>query len=212
VVRGRASRGRLPESRRRSSAENWQTRAEPARASRHDRGVDLEPHLRPVIGSEREPRSPDAEIARHAARQHGVVARRQLVELGIGNRAIDHRVARGRLHVLHRGVFAVGHRVLSSEAAWMAAVLAGGDAAVLSHQSAAALWGVRQSRSGRVPVTAPRHRRSRGRIALHQGQLPEDEVTTHRGIPVTTPPGPCSTSPPSSRPTALSARSTRRRS
>jgi hypothetical protein len=71
-----------------------------------------------------------------------VVVRAQLVALGVGSRAIEHRVAKGRLHIVHRGVYAVGHPRLSREGRWMAAVLVAGRGAVLSHRSAAALWGV----------------------------------------------------------------------
>lgn len=128
----------------------------------------------------------DELIARLAARQHGVVARRQLVALGLGARAIDRRIARGRLHPLHRGVYAVGHRVVSQRGRWMAAVLATGEGAVLSHRSAAALWDIRPS-EGRIELTAPWARRARQGLLLHRAVLPADEVTTHEGIPTTTP-------------------------
>jgi Protein of unknown function (DUF559)/Transcriptional regulator, AbiEi antitoxin len=58
-------------------------------------------------------------IVQLAERQHGVVARHQLSELGIGRRAIGSRLAAGRLHAIHRGVYAVGHRVLSARGRWM---------------------------------------------------------------------------------------------
>jgi hypothetical protein len=67
-----------------------------------------------------------------------VVARGQLLARGVGQDAIDHRLTVGRLHPIHRGVFAVGHRVLSREAYWIAGVLAAGLGAALSHRSAAA--------------------------------------------------------------------------
>ena len=128
----------------------------------------------------------DEWIARLAERQHGVVARRQLREFGIGQRAIEHRVERGRLHVVYRGVYAVGHRILTTQGRWMAAVMASGAGAVLSHRSAAALWGIRPW-SG-IEVTAPHARRARAGILLHYLPLPRDEVTTELGIPVTTVP------------------------
>src|SRR3954470_25056397 len=96
----------------------------------------------------------DLAIAILAERQHGVVARAQLLALGVGPRAIDHRVACGRLHVVHRGVYAVGHRRLTIRSWWMAATLA--TDGVLGHRAAAALWGVRRSEA--VEVTAPRKR------------------------------------------------------
>ena len=132
------------------------------------------------------PRAPDQIIAELAARQHGVVARGQLLAAGVGRRAIDGRIARGLLHPLHRGVFAVGHRRVSRDGWWMAAVLAGGERAVLSHRSAAALWRMRDT--GRTPeVTVARHRGSRPGVQYHEAVLPPDELTVERGIPVTTP-------------------------
>jgi very-short-patch-repair endonuclease len=123
-------------------------------------------------------------VAELAGRQHGVVARWQLVEIGLGHRAIDHRIADGRLHVIHRGVYAVGHRRLTREGGWMAAVLAAGSGAVLSHRSAAALWGLR--RSDRVEVITPRRCRH-PRFETHRIVLPPDEITVQDGIPVTNP-------------------------
>jgi very-short-patch-repair endonuclease/predicted transcriptional regulator of viral defense system len=127
----------------------------------------------------------DRLIAGLAERQHGVVARAQLLELRIGPRAIDHRLAVGRLYALHRGVFAVGHRVIGAEGRWMAAVLAAGDGAALSHRSAGALWMLRPD-GRRIDVTVPRQRRARRGVTLHVASLQEDERTVRRGIPVTT--------------------------
>ncbi|MBW8060531.1 MAG: type IV toxin-antitoxin system AbiEi family antitoxin domain-containing protein [Solirubrobacterales bacterium] len=86
----------------------------------------------------------ERETAALATRQHGVVARRQLLAAGLGSRAIEGRIDAGRLHKLHRGVYAVGHERLSQRGFWMAAALAAGESAVLSHRSAAALWGLTQ--------------------------------------------------------------------
>lgn len=77
---------------------------------------------------------PDEVIAGVAGRQHGVVARAQLVAAGIGARAIELRVGSGRLHPLYRGVYAVGHYVVSQRGRWMAATLATGG--VISHRPA----------------------------------------------------------------------------
>src|ERR1700761_893540 len=82
----------------------------------------------------------DRRIAAIAGRQHGVVTVEQLAEAGIDKDGVAWRVRTGRLHRLHRGVYAVGHRSLSWRGRWLAAVLAVGDGAVLSHSSAAALW------------------------------------------------------------------------
>jgi len=130
-------------------------------------------------------RGTDARIAELAEAQHGVVARQQLLGLGLRREAIAVRLEAGRLRSLHRGVYAVGHRPSTQEARWTAAVLACGSGAVLSHRSAAALWGVRD-RSGRaIEVTVARKSRSRGGIRRHYAVLPTDEVTVERGIPVT---------------------------
>jgi predicted transcriptional regulator of viral defense system len=126
-------------------------------------------------------------IVQLAERQHGVVARHQLSELGIGRRAIGSRLAAGRLHAIHRGVYAVGHRVLSARGRWMAAVLSAGPGAALSHRSAASLWGLLRSVPVVADVTTQARHRPRARIRLHRSRLPPDELTTAADIPVTTP-------------------------
>ncbi len=131
----------------------------------------------------------DARIARLADRQHGVVARRQLVDIGVGNRAIGDRLAGARLIPLHRGVYAVGHRQLRREGRWLAAVLAAGPGAVLSHLDAAALHGIRSMPEGRkVTVSTPAHAREIDGIWLkaRRALTPEDRAVV-RGIPVTSP-------------------------
>jgi very-short-patch-repair endonuclease len=130
----------------------------------------------------------DRAIAELAKDQHGVVSRGQLVALGLGAKAIRYRLDRGRLHILYRSVYAVGHRDLSAEGWWMAAVLAGGEGAVLSHRSAAALWGVRKTMRAATDVTVGRHRRLRPGLQFHWTQLAPDELTRECGIPVTTVP------------------------
>ncbi len=131
-------------------------------------------------------RSVDAAVAALAEGQYGVVSRVQLLELGVTRRGVEHRLAVRRLHSLHRGVYAVGHRVLTVKGRWMAAVLAGGPGAVLSHRSAAALWDLRPTPGGRIEVTVPLGRRGRPGLRFHRTELPEDERTTHERIPVTT--------------------------
>lgn len=126
-------------------------------------------------------------IADLAIRQHGVVSRRQLLALGFGRRAIDQRIKRGRLHPVHRGIYAVGYPGLSGHGHWLAAVLASGPGALLSHRSAAALWGFLRVPAGRIDVTA-RAGRGRGRpgIHLHRArELHHDDCTSHNSIPVT---------------------------
>ena len=128
----------------------------------------------------------DKAVAALAERQHGVVSRAQLLELGVGAGAIKHRVAVGRLQPLRRGVYAVGHRESRAEAWWMAAVLAGGPGTVLAGRSAAALWRMRDSERATVEVISPRRVELPG-IAAQRTVVAADEVMTRRGIPVTTP-------------------------
>jgi hypothetical protein len=130
----------------------------------------------------------DAAIALLAKRQHGRVARRQLLALGLGPKAIHYRLRRSRLHEEYRGVYAVGHAAPTREGRWMAAVLAGGRDARLSHRSGAALRGIRPSGASVIDVTTPRAQRPRRGIRFHRCSLPPDEVTVHDGIPVTTVP------------------------
>src|SRR4051794_11074198 len=154
-------------------------------APMHDMGDA--PHVVPEIDGQRAPHRADEAIGALAARQYGVVARRQLVALGLSLDAIDHRVECGRLLRLHRGVYAVGHRKITGHGVWMAAVLASGDDAVLSHRSAGALWRVREWSGRTTEVTVPRHRRPRPGVVVHEGRLPSDERDEHDGVPVTTP-------------------------
>jgi very-short-patch-repair endonuclease len=128
-------------------------------------------------------------IAELAARQHGVVARRQLADLGLKPTAIARRVSAGRLHRVHVGVYAVGHPVLGPDGRRMAAVLACGPGAALSHCSAAALWGLRESWAELTDVAVPRAGgQKRPRLRIHRAlDLRADEVTTRRAVPVTTP-------------------------
>jgi hypothetical protein len=132
----------------------------------------------------------DFGIARLAGGQHGIVARSQLRTLGLSAAAIDHRVRSARLHRIHQGVYAVGHRVLTVEGHWMAAVLAAGAEAVLSHGTAAAAWELRPAGAGAIDVTVPGDpgRGRRRGLRLHRSTtLTPDETTAHRGIPITTP-------------------------
>jgi very-short-patch-repair endonuclease len=123
-----------------------------------------------------------------AASQHGVVSLRQLTLLGFGVRAVERRIRDGRLHQLHRDVYAVGHTRLSQRGSWWAAVLAYGDESLLSHRDAAALWGLVRPRTGAIDVTAPMGRQGPSRrsgIWIHRGRLHPEDRTEHNGIPVT---------------------------
>jgi hypothetical protein len=145
-----------------------------------------EPQVYPRIRGKVAARALDVEIAALADAQHGVVARWQLTERGFSNGAIDRRLERRQLRVVHRGVFAVGHRVLVLEGRWMAAVLAGGAGAVLSHRAAGAHHELIRASSGAIDVMAQTRRTSRPGIRLHQRALPDDEWAIHEGIPATT--------------------------
>jgi hypothetical protein len=134
---------------------------------------------------------PDRAIARIAARQHGMVTIRQLYAAGLSDDAVLTRTRAGRLHRIHRGVYAVGHRGSSQESQWMAAVLSCGTAsAALSHRSAAAHWGLLSAADGPVDVSVP-HRGGRAvrvGIRLHRSRsLTPELVVVRQGIPVTTP-------------------------
>jgi very-short-patch-repair endonuclease/predicted transcriptional regulator of viral defense system len=124
-----------------------------------------------------------------AKRQHGVIARHQLLAMGLNSDAVQHRVAKGRLHPIHRGVYAVGRPDVTRFGAWMAGVLACGANAVLSHASAAELWALCQVEGAVVEVSTPgRAFRRRPGIVVHRRlSLASQEISEHLSIPVTTP-------------------------
>jgi Protein of unknown function (DUF559) len=124
-----------------------------------------------------------------AGRQHGIVARRQLLELGFNSREIEHRVGRGRLHLVMRGIYAVGWPELTQKRRWMAAVLACGDGAMLSHRSAAALWEIGTERRGVVDVSVARRCELKrpGLCVRGRPSLPPEDIVSRDEIPVTSP-------------------------
>jgi Protein of unknown function (DUF559)/Transcriptional regulator, AbiEi antitoxin len=130
----------------------------------------------------------EGEIGVLAESQHGVVARRQLLALGLGRGAIDARVRIGRLQVVHRGVYATGHGPLNLRAKWLAAVLGCGDDAALSHRNAACLWGLVRPPRGPIEVTDPRGSRGPANIRLYRSKLAADERTVEARVPVTSVP------------------------
>jgi very-short-patch-repair endonuclease len=133
--------------------------------------------------------SPAGGVWALAERQYGVLSRAQLLELGFSPDGIKHRIAKGRLHPVWRGVYAVGRRQLGRHGRWMAATLSCGPKAVLSHDSAAALWEIGAEQSGRIEVSIPADavRRRPGIVVHRRERVTADDGTTHRGIPVTTP-------------------------
>jgi very-short-patch-repair endonuclease len=124
-----------------------------------------------------------------AENQHGVVARAQLLDLGFSSNWIHHRIAKGRLHQVQRGVYAVGRPGLTRYGSWMAAVLSCGPEAALSHVSAAELWELASRPGQRIEVSVPEHStRRRPGIAVHRrAAFGGTDLTRRHGIPVTTP-------------------------
>lgn len=130
----------------------------------------------------------DLLVAALAAGQHGVVSTAQLLSCGLTKDAIYKRVRAGLLHPVLRGVYAVGHAGLTDHGRDMAAVLACGPGALLSHGCAAALWGLCRRPGGAVHVLVPRQRRSRRGVVVHtSGTLDAADRSRHHGIPVTSP-------------------------
>jgi very-short-patch-repair endonuclease len=132
---------------------------------------------------------PDLAVAALAAEQWGVLSLDDLRFCGLSRDAVALRVASGRLHRIHRGVYAVGHTSLPVEARFLAAVKACGRTAVLSHFSAAVLWGIVESgeRCPEVTVAANVTRRHEGIRVRRSSYRAREDVTRRRGIPVTTP-------------------------
>jgi very-short-patch-repair endonuclease len=134
---------------------------------------------------------PDREIARLAAEQRAVVTRRQLLALGVEPGMIDRALARGRLHRLHQGVYSmVPFSVLPPLAAEHAAILACGERALLSHHSAAAVWGIRPFLRGDIDVTLIGGERGRKRkgIRVHRtAHLDPRDARRYQQLPITSP-------------------------
>jgi len=139
------------------------------------------------VGTESVPISGQNTAWELAARQHGVIARWQLVELGLTARAIRHRLSVGRLHRIHCRVYAVGRPQLTRRGQWMAAVLACGPGAVLSHGSAAALWGIGRELA-RTEISVPRARNPRCRhVRTHRRESFDSVEHPRWRIPLTSP-------------------------
>ncbi len=117
-----------------------------------------------------------------------MVGRWQLLALGMSEQMIKTRVRHGTLQRFHRGVYAYGHRAITMEGRWMAAVLAFGPEAVLSHRSAGQLWGIIPRSRIAPEVTRPGRAGPRPHLVVHRAWLPPDEIVRVRGIPVTSVP------------------------
>jgi very-short-patch-repair endonuclease len=128
----------------------------------------------------------DAVIAYVAALQHGVIARWQLRLCGLDKDAVQRRRNAGRLHPVHRGVYAVGHNRLTRLGRFMAVVLAAGEGAVLSHRSAAALLRIRKGPGPKLEVTVPRTAPRTTAFVARRSKLEADEIEEIDGIPCTT--------------------------
>jgi hypothetical protein len=126
----------------------------------------------------------DLAVAELARQGHGVVSRAQLGAIGLSRTEIESRVRRRWLHRVHHSVYAVGHLALSRNGRFMAAVLAAGEGAALSHFSAAVLWRLIDDPGGPIHVTAEKRRRIRG-VTVHESPLRGDRVRRD-GIVVTT--------------------------
>jgi hypothetical protein len=139
------------------------------------------------VGSILDTRS--AEAWAIAKKQHGVITRRQLLALGFSRRSIEHRLSRGRLHSVARGVYVVGWHEMTQTQRWMVAVLACGEGAALSHRSAAALWGIGNERPGVVDVSVRRRCRLRRPDLKIRARrtLALKDIGSRDGIPVTGP-------------------------
>jgi len=135
--------------------------------------------------SERKGATRAGEVGRLARRQHGVVARAQLVDLGMSPSGVDSWVERERLCIVHRSVYAVGHQPLSRYGRVMAAVLASGTGAVISHRTAAWLWNLMSDNRAVIELTVPNHRRAKRGIVLHTSHVTGADRTLIDGIPVT---------------------------
>lgn len=139
------------------------------------------------MGAESVPDPDQSSAWELAARQHGVIARWQLLDRGLTAKAIRHRLSVGRLHGLHCRVYAVGRPQLTRRGLWVAAVLACGPGAALSHGSAAALWGIGRE-AARIEVSVPRARNPRcGHVRLHRRQSFDSLDHPRERIPLTTP-------------------------
>ena len=143
----------------------------------------------PRIGAKSASQHLEPALAVLAGRQHGVVAAWQLLRIGFSRKQIEHRVRTRRLQGRFRGVYAVGHAAVTREGRWLAAVLAAGRGAVLSHRDAAALWGLADYAGAAIEMTVPgTGSRDAAGLRIHRTRhLHPSDISSHRSIPVTSP-------------------------
>jgi len=133
------------------------------------------------------PDGADRRVVALARGRHGAVSLEQLAAAGLGRHAVANRVRLGWLRRVHRGVYLVGPLETPHSRA-MAATLAVGDGALISHHAAAALWELRPPHPGPIDVTAPERRaRSRPGIRVHQGGIHAADRSRRHGVPVCSP-------------------------
>lgn len=126
------------------------------------------------------------ELAELAREQHGVVSIHQLRELGYSDGSLRHALKTGRLHPVHHATYGVGHSGASLQGECLAGVLSCGEGALLSHRSAAWLWGLTKRFHVPVEVTAASPRQAREVIRVHSAAaLISKDLASHEGIPVT---------------------------
>ncbi len=130
----------------------------------------------------------DEAIVGLARRQHGVVSTRQILDAGVGPHAIEARVARGWLRRLHKGVYAVG-ALESTLTAPAGAILATGARAVISHRTAATIWGIVPAQPQDPVEITLLNARSKGRhgVRVHTGRLATKDIRTRHGLQLTSP-------------------------
>jgi very-short-patch-repair endonuclease len=141
------------------------------------------PHVLAPPGAKRT--APDRELAEWASERDGVASRKELLGLGFGRGAIRSHLANGQLHVIHHGVYAVGHRAISRRGYLRAALLACGEKSVLSHRTAADLWGISPTSSRLIEITGPTRRRGHQGLRYCQSRLHPDDIAEVEGFPVT---------------------------
>lgn len=142
----------------------------------------------PNLSGGYDPKAREARLGRLGGRQHGAVSLEQLLELGFDESWIKRAVKAGRLIRLYRGVYAYGHPRADLKARAVAAMLAMGPAAVVSHGTAAALLGLRPEEPGPIDVTLPKWRNSRPGIHTHESRsLASDDIRVWYGVRLTTP-------------------------